>query len=106
MTRPEEEVTMLRNVRAYTMDPRQPQAEALAWRGARLIAIGPAEAVQAAAGPGARIVDGEGRTAIPGLIDAHIHFMWYAGGLLRVDLEGVPSLEAALERVAGGVATT
>ncbi|MDQ2807097.1 MAG: amidohydrolase, partial [Chloroflexota bacterium] len=49
-------------------------------------------------------LDGGGRTVLPGLIDAHIHFMWYAWGLLRVDLEAVPSLGAALQRVAERVA--
>ncbi|HMA37249.1 MAG TPA: amidohydrolase [Chloroflexia bacterium] len=99
-------VTVLRDVRVYTMNPRQPEAAALAWRGERLLAVGPADAVLVAAGPGARVVDGGGRTVLPGLIDAHIHFMWYAAGLLRVDLEGAPSREAALERVADRVART
>jgi len=39
-------------------------------RGNRIAAIGPA-AVSAA--PGATIVEGEGRTLMPGLIDAHWH---------------------------------
>ena len=82
--------TILRNARIYTMDPRRPTAVALAWRGDRLLAVGPADEVAAAAGPGARVIDAAGQTVIPGLIDAHIHFMWYAAGLLRVDLEGVP----------------
>ncbi len=99
------DVTILYNVRAYTMDPATPQAEALAWRGERLLAVGSRTAVAATAGPGARMVDGGGRIVLPGLIDAHIHFMWYAWGLLRVDLEGVPSLGAALQRVEDRVAT-
>lgn len=95
-----EPATILRDVRVYTMNPDQPEATALAWRGERLLAVGPLEAVQDAAGPGARVLKGGGQTVLPGLMDAHIHFMWYAEGLLRVDLEGVPSLALALERVA------
>jgi predicted amidohydrolase YtcJ len=105
MTKETEAVTVLRNVRAYTMDARQPEAAALAWRGDRLIAVGAADDVAAAAGAGARVIDGGGRTVVPGLIDSHIHFMSYADYLLRVDLDGVPSLETALERVAARTAT-
>src|SRR5689334_1407115 len=105
MTNGTEPVTVLRNVRVYTMDARQPEAAALAWRGERLIAVGAADEVAAAAGPGARLIDGAGRTVVPGLIDSHIHFMGYADSLLRVDLDGVPSLETALERVAARTAT-
>ena len=96
---------VLRNVRAYTMDAGQPEADALAWRGERLIAVGAADEVAAAAEPGARLIDGAGRTVVPGLIDSHIHFMGYADSLLRVDLDGVPSLKTALERVAARTAT-
>ena len=47
----------------------------------------------------ARHHDGEGRTLLPGLTDAHGHL--YAQGLLasQIDLAGVKSLEAALERI-------
>ncbi len=100
-----EPVTVLRHVQAYTMDPAQPRAEALAWRGHRLIAAGPADEVVAAAGPRARLLDGGGATVIPGLIDAHIHFMWYAMGLLRVNLEGTSGVAAVRERLAARVAT-
>jgi predicted amidohydrolase YtcJ len=99
-------VTILHNARVHTMDPRRPTATALAWRGDRLLAVGPPEEVAATAGPGARVIDAGGQTVIPGLIDAHIHFMWYAAGLLRVDLEGVADLDTALARVAARATTT
>jgi predicted amidohydrolase YtcJ len=105
MNRQHEEVTVLHNVQIHTMDVAQPQAAALAWRGERLIAVGAVDAVRAAAGAGARVLDGGGRTVLPGLIDAHIHFMWYALSLLRVDLEAVPSLGEALARVEARVQT-
>jgi len=99
-------MTVLHNVRVCTMNPQQPEADALAWRGDRILAVGAEADVRAAAGNDARLVDGWGRTVLPGLIDSHIHFMGYATGLLRVDLEGVPSLGEALERVAERSATT
>ncbi len=45
------------------------------------------------------LIDGGGRTMIPGLIDAHGHVLGYGLGLLRVDLVGTTSEEEAAERV-------
>ena len=50
------------------------------------------------------MVDLEGGTVLPGLIDSHLHFSGYGLRLSQVDLQEVPSLEEALSRVAGQVA--
>src|SRR5688572_1234413 len=44
-----------------------------------------------------REIDGEGRTLLPGLIDAHGHFMALGFGALQLDLTGAASL-AELQR--------
>ena len=46
-----------------------------------------------------RVIDGEGRTLLPGLIDAHGHVLSYGLGLLRVDMTGTTSEQEAVERV-------
>lgn len=56
-----------------TMNARQPTADAIAVMGGRIIAVGKAAVVAARAGTGARIVDLQGRTLLPGLIDPHMH---------------------------------
>src|SRR5215212_5388888 len=93
-----EPTTMLTNARVYTMDPARPQAAAVAWQGNRILAVGSADEVRHAAGLDAAQIDIGGRTVIPGLIDSHIHFTWYARGLRNVDLTGAPSLDEALRR--------
>lgn len=45
------------------------------------------------------IIDGAGRTLIPGLVDAHGHVLSYGLGLLRVDLVGTTTEQEAAERV-------
>ena len=45
------------------------------------------------------IVDGNGQTLIPGLIDAHGHVLSYGLSLLRVDLTGAASEQDAVQRV-------
>ena len=90
---------VLYNGRIYTMDARVPFATALAIDGARIAAVGGDE-LRGEVGPGGKEIDLQGRTVTPGFIDAHIHFVWYSLGLAMVDLQGVPSLQEALARVA------
>lgn len=61
-----------------TMNGASPRAEAMAIRGNRILAIGKTEVVQAAIGYGAQVVDLQGRTLMPGLIDPHMHFAFTA----------------------------
>ncbi|HBX38077.1 MAG TPA: amidohydrolase, partial [Pseudohongiella sp.] len=44
-------------------------------------------------------LDGQGRTLLPGLIDAHGHVLNYGLSLLRVDMTGTRSEQEAVERV-------
>jgi len=50
------------------------------------------------------VIDGEGRTLLPGLIDAHGHVLNYGLSLLRVDMTGTQSEQEAVQRVADFVA--
>jgi predicted amidohydrolase YtcJ len=45
------------------------------------------------------IIDGEGKTLLPGLIDAHGHILNYGLSLLRVDMTGTRSEAEAVQRV-------
>jgi predicted amidohydrolase YtcJ len=56
-----------------TLDPQSRVAEALAIRGGRIVAVGTTTAVRQAIGPATKVIDAEGRTVIPGLIDSHVH---------------------------------
>ncbi len=65
--------TVYHNGRIVTMWEARPQAEALAIRGNRFLAVGTNAQVLARAGPATRRVDLRGRTVVPGLIDSHTH---------------------------------
>ena len=91
---------LLTNGHIYTMDHALPQATALAIRAGKIIAVGSDEQIRALSG---KRVDLGGRCVIPGLVDAHVHFKHFALGLSEVDLDSVPSLAEALQRVAVGV---
>lgn len=64
--------TVLLNGKIFTGDAAQPWAQALAIKGERIVAVGDTSTIQALAGSGTRRVDLGGRTAVPGLNDAHL----------------------------------
>ncbi|MHB1293620.1 MAG: amidohydrolase [Anaerolineae bacterium] len=88
-----------------TMDGACPMAEAVAIEGGRIVAVGRDDAVLALAGAGTERVNLEGRTVLPGLEDAHVHFCGYGLSLQRLDLSEAASLEDALARVRTAVAS-
>ncbi len=61
-----------------TMNDKAPRAEAIAIRGNKILAVGKLDDVQSAVGSAAQIVDLQGRTLMPGLIDPHMHFVFTA----------------------------
>lgn len=88
---------ILINAKVTTLDRENPVAEAVAIRDGKFLAVGREQEVRAAAGPGATVIDANGRRLIPGLIDSHIHVI--RGGLnynMELRWEGVPSLSEAM----------
>ncbi|MFQ3673116.1 MAG: amidohydrolase family protein, partial [Aggregatilineales bacterium] len=74
--------------------------EAVAIARGRIVAIGTTQAMLALRGARTTVENLRGRTVLPGLIDAHVHYYLTARALNEVDVFEVPSLDVALERVA------
>jgi len=93
-------VKILYNAHIYTQDPNNPKATATVIDGNRFLAIGnDLEILTQYQQPGkTELFNLEGRTVIPGLIDAHIHLQSYALGLQKINCE-VPSRTECLQRV-------
>lgn len=88
---------ILHNGRIATQDSRQSFAEAVAVKDNRFLAVGSERAVMAYKGDQTKLIDLNGRTAIPGLNDTHTHLI--RGGLnynMELRWDGVPSLADAL----------
>ncbi|MBL8136249.1 MAG: amidohydrolase [Acidobacteria bacterium] len=84
---------VITNARVFTNDPARPWAEAVAMKGERVIAVGPAADALAAKGPATRVVDAGGRVLVPGFNDAHVH-VDVSPETLTLTLEQDPSLDA------------
>lgn len=65
--------TILVNARVLTVDEDFSIAEAIAIQGDRIAAVGTSKELLAYAGPLTKVVDLNGRTVVPGLIDGHAH---------------------------------
>ncbi|MBM3135947.1 MAG: amidohydrolase, partial [Chloroflexi bacterium] len=87
---------ILYNSLVHTLDEAKPRAQAVALYGGRIVAVGSNDEVRALAGRGTQKLDLAGRTVVPGFTDSHVHFLWYAVGLTRPNLDGAKSLEEAL----------
>ncbi|MBA55487.1 MAG: amidohydrolase [Pseudomonadales bacterium] len=67
------DTTVFTGGKVLTVDDDFSEAEAIAIRGNRILAVGTDAEVREAAGSAATIVDLEGRTVLPGFIDPHSH---------------------------------
>ena len=97
--------TVIINARVLTMDPRQPEAEAIAIAGARILAVGPRAEIAARAAPGASEIDARGATVLPGFIESHMHLFPGGAELAHLQLLGVSGAEALAAAVRDYAAT-
>jgi predicted amidohydrolase YtcJ len=93
--------------RVRTMDPAHPAASAIAIRMGRIVYVGDDAGANAAAAPGSPVIDLAGRTATPGLNDAHAHPMSVGFALLDLDLSpernaGIADLQGLVRAAAAG----
>ena len=100
---PEPATLVLTNGKIVTLDAAVPEAEALAARGDRIVAVGPAVEIARYIGPETEVVDLGGRLATPGWIDSHLHFMSVGASKLSLDLTTAKSWEEIVGRVEAAV---
>ena len=72
---------LLLNVRALTLETARPVAGAVAISGETIQAVGIPSKLAGLRGPNTRVIDGQGNTLLPGLIDAHCHLLALASSL-------------------------
>ena len=78
---------LLVNGKVFTGNPQSPYAESVAIRDGKIVAVGNRLAVKASVGSGAQVVDLDGKTLLPGLIDSHIHAVDGGISLLSADAQ-------------------
>jgi predicted amidohydrolase YtcJ len=92
--------TVLVNGKILTVDAQFSTREALAIRDGKILALGSSAEMRKLAGPRSRVIDLQGRTVIPGLIDSHLHAIRAAETFAtEVNWIGAPTLADALGRI-------
>lgn len=87
----------------YTMDDFYPLAEAVAIRDGKIIAVGSEYAVGPYIGSETKVLDLNGKTMVPGLIEGHGHFMGLGYAKMRLDLSTVNNYDELVDMVADAV---
>lgn len=92
---------IFKNAVIHTMDPQRPTATQMAvWNG-QILALDE----QLAGVDCDNVVDCEGRTLLPGFVDAHTHLGWTGTREFSVDVTTETTAAAVLDRVAAAAAT-
>ncbi|MDE2748729.1 MAG: amidohydrolase [Chloroflexota bacterium] len=97
---------VLFNGNIITLDKRRPRAQALAISYGRVVALGGNAEIQRLAGADTALVNLAGKTVLPGLTDAHLHWEGQARALRSVDVFELPDKALAFERVRERVQAT
>lgn len=89
------------NGKFLTLSPSKPTAESVASYGGRIIWVGDRKECIDAFPPGVTFdeVDLQGRVALPGFRDSHLHLLSFGLGLANLSLHGVKSIEDLKARV-------
>jgi predicted amidohydrolase YtcJ len=97
---------ILYNGNIITLEPTQPRVSALAISYGRVVALGTDDEIRALANTKTTEVNLDGKTVLPGLTDAHLHWEWTSRALKSVDVFELPSKQIALDRVKARVDAT
>ncbi|MEZ4702632.1 MAG: amidohydrolase [Rhodothermales bacterium] len=91
---------VLTNGRIVTVDSLLPEAQALAVRGDRILALGSSDDMADYIGEDTEVIDLAGRLAIPGFIEGHGHFLGIGQAKMILDLTQAHSWQEMVDMVA------
>ncbi|MFY9825770.1 MAG: amidohydrolase [Thermoanaerobaculia bacterium] len=96
--------TIFRGGHIVTVDPKQPEVEALAIAQGKIIAVGDEKTVMQRRGAGTTVIDLNGKTLMPGFVEPHTHVIQTAfdiGTHLMTNLSSftVPMIPGTIEQI-------
>src|SRR3954470_3903092 len=78
------------NAKVWTVNPKQPEAQALAVWNERVILVGSDADVRKLVGPKTKVLDLHGQRVVPGFYDSHVHLLGSGERLAEVALKDCP----------------
>src|SRR5712692_2008890 len=94
------------NGNIYTVNERQPHAEAIALKKDRIVFVGSNDEAKKLVRYKTRVIDLHEHTVVPGLTDSHCHIFGIGEREMSLNLEGTNTREDFLAKVKGRVAQT
>ncbi|WP_324721483.1 amidohydrolase [Salinimicrobium sp. HB62] len=94
----EEADLLIINANIYTVDDEFSTAEAFVVKDGKFVAVGTTAELQEKFNA-AEVLDAQGKTILPGLIDAHAHFYGLGTHMQAVDLTGTSSFKEVVSRI-------
>jgi predicted amidohydrolase YtcJ len=94
------------NGNVYTVNEKQPHAEAFAVKDQRIAFVGSTAEVEKLRGASTRVINLGGKTVVPGFTDSHGHIFGIGEREMRLNLEGTNSLQDFLAKVKERVSQT
>jgi predicted amidohydrolase YtcJ len=92
---------VLINAHIYTVDARQPWAEALAIRDGNILAVGTSKDIARYRGPSTQVINARDKLVLPGFTDCHTHFLDGSFSLQQINVEDAKNLVEIQQRVKG-----
>jgi predicted amidohydrolase YtcJ len=96
---------VLTNGRIVTVGDKQPEAQAIAIAGDRIVALGSSSDIRRHVGPATRVIDVKGQLVVPGFVEGHGHFTGVGEAQLSLNLMNVKSWDEIVAMVAEAVKT-
>ena len=96
---------VITNGKVVTVENGAPEAQAIAARGGRIVAIGSAADMKAHIGSATEVIDVKGQLVIPGFIEGHGHFTGVGTAQLNLNLMNTTSWDQIVAMVAEKVKT-
>ena len=83
----------------WTVDPRNSRAEAVAIHDGHIVAVGSDAEIAKWVGPATKRIDAQGKSVLPGFIDAHVHFSSGGGEISGVHLRDANTPQEFARRI-------
>ena len=97
---------VLRGGRIVTLDDQAPEAQALAARDGRIVAIGSNADIAGYIGSSTQVIEINGQFAMPGFIEGHGHFTGIGENKINLDLTSTTSWDQIVQMIAQAVEKT
>lgn len=95
---------IIHNAKVWTVDSRQPRAQAVAVLQQKIVALGSNRDVMAWRGKQTTVINAHKKPLLPGFNDAHVHFADGGNSLSEVDLKNAASPQEFSQRIASHAA--